>query len=308
MELSIVIPIYNEEGNLPELHDRLCKAANEIGKPFELIFVNDGSRDNSLLELIQLSKTHPSTKYINLSRNFGHQIAVCAGLDHAKGKAVAIIDGDLQDPPELIAEMYQKWQEGFQVVYAKRKERKGDSWFKKTTAKLFYTILKSLTQIDIPVDTGDFRLMDRQIVEDLKQMPEQNKFLRGQIAWLGYKQTAVLFDRDKRKHGKTGYSIGKMTSLAIDGITGFSDKPLQYVTRLGFVISLFSLIVIIYALYAHFVLHRTIEGWSSIIISTMFIGGVQLLSIGVIGAYISRMNKNIRNRPLYLIESDTLDK
>jgi len=208
----------------------------------------------------------------------------------------------LQDPPELIVDLFKKFNEGYEVVYAKRKERKGESAFKKVTAKIFYRTLKRITAIDIPLDTGDFRLIDRKVVNYLNQMPEQNKFLRGQIAWLGFKQTEVLFNREKRKYGKTGYSLGKMLRFAMDGITSFSDKPLQLVTKIGFTISFVSFIIILYAIYSHFVLDRTVTGWTSLIISSMFIGGVQLISIGVIGEYISRINKNVLKRPLYIIE------
>lgn len=306
-DLSVIIPIYNEEQTIGELYQRLKQAAISITANHELIFINDGSKDHSFLELLKLSKSDPGVFYINFSRNFGHQIAVTAGLDSCRGKAVVIIDGDLQDPPEVIPELYAKYKEGFEVVYAKRVEREGESLFKKATAKLFYRIMKRLTSIDIPVDTGDFRLIDRKIVEYLKQMPEQNKFLRGQIAWLGFNQTEVLFSREKRKHGKTGYSFGKMLRFALDGITSFSDKPLSLVTKLGFSISLISFLIILYATYAHFVLNRTITGWTSLIISSMFIGGVQLISIGIIGEYISRMNKNIINRPMYIVESSNVD-
>jgi glycosyltransferase involved in cell wall biosynthesis len=305
--LSVVVPVYNEEANIGEMYRRLQAAVSSITNDYELIFVNDGSRDQSLLQLIKLTQEDDKVFYINFSRNFGHQIAVTAGLDASHGAAVVIIDGDLQDPPEVIPELYKKYKEGFEVVYGKRKDREGESIFKKFTAKAFYRILKKLTSIDIPLDTGDFRLIDRQIVDYLKQMPEQNKFLRGQIAWLGFNQTEVLFSRDKRKHGETGYPFSKMLKFALDGITSFSDKPLQLVTKLGFTISLISFLIILYATIAHFVLDRTITGWTSLIISSMFIGGVQLISIGIIGEYISRMNKNTINRPLYIVESSNLD-
>ena len=279
------------------------KTVSQISENYELIFVNDGSKDNSLLELLKLAERDSRVFYINFSRNFGHQIAVTLGLDATRGKAVVIIDGDLQDPPELITDMFEKYKEGYDVVYAKRKDRKGESIFKKLTAKLFYRVLKQITSIDIPLDTGDFRLIDQKVVHYLNQMPEQNKFLRGQIAWLGFKQTQVLFDRDKRKYGKTGYSLNKMIHFAMDGITAFSDKPLQLVTKLGFVISF---VIILYAIYSHYVLHQTITGWTSLIISSMFIGGVQLISIGVIGEYISRINKNVLKRPLYIVEKSNI--
>jgi dolichol-phosphate mannosyltransferase len=305
-DISVIIPIYNEQDIIQELYNRLQKTVSQISENYELIFVNDGSKDNSLLELLKLAEQDSRVFYINFSRNFGHQIAVTAGLDASQGKAVVIIDGDLQDPPELITDMFEKYKEGYDVVYAKRKDRKGESIFKKLTAKLFYRVLKQITSIDIPLDTGDFRLIDQKVVHYLNQMPEQNKFLRGQIAWLGFKQTQVLFDRDKRKYGKTGYSLNKMIHFAMDGITAFSDKPLQLVTKLGFIISFVSFVIILYAIYSHYVLHQTITGWTSLIISSMFIGGVQLISIGVIGEYISRINKNVLKRPLYIIEKSNI--
>ena len=306
IDISVIVPIYNEEKIIPELHERLIKSVSSITDNFEIIFVNDGSKDNSLVELVKLSTVENRSFYINLSRNFGHQIAVTAGLDASKGDAVVIIDGDLQDPPELIPTLYSKHKEGYEVVYAQRNKREGETIFKKVSAKLFYRTLRKLTSVNIPVDTGDFRIIDRKVVDALKRMPEQNKFLRGQIAWLGFRQTNVMFDRDSRKHGETGYSFKKMWRFAIDGITSFSDAPLTLVTRLGFIISFVSFLIIIYALFSHFVLDRTITGWTSLIISSMFIGGIQLLSIGIIGTYISRMNKNTMNRPLYLVQESNI--
>ncbi|GAA4309923.1 glycosyltransferase family 2 protein [Nibribacter koreensis] len=306
--ISVIVPIYNEEKNLPELYRRLTDTLLGLGLPYELVFVNDGSKDNSLLEILRLSQTDSAVFYVNFSRNFGHQIAVTAGLDVCRGACAVIIDGDLQDPPELIADLYQKYQKGHEVVYAKRATRNGDSFFKKTTAKLFYRVLRASTATDIPLDTGDFRLIDRKVIDYLKQMPEQNKFLRGQIAWLGFSQTHVLFDRDSRRHGTSGYSLGRMLRFAMDGITGFSDAPLQFVTRLGFTISALSFLIILYAVYSHFILHRTITGWTSLIISSMFIGGVQLLSVGVIGEYVSRINRNVLNRPLYIVQGSNLSQ
>jgi len=307
VELSIVVPIFNEEQNLPELHSRLSDAARAITPSYEIVFVNDGSRDESRAILVLLSQRDDHVYYIHFSRNFGHQIAVTAGLDRCRGKSVVIIDGDLQDPPEVIPELYEKHKSGCDVVYARRSERKGETWFKRSTAKLFYRVLRRSTAIDIPLDTGDFRLIDRKVVDALKQMPEQNKFLRGQIAWLGFRQGEVLFSRDKRRYGKTGYPLSKMLRFAMDGITAFSDRPLKLVTAMGFAISFLSFAIIVYAMYSHFVLLRTITGWTSLIISSTFIGGVQLLSIGIIGEYISRMNKNILNRPLYVVESSNLE-
>jgi polyisoprenyl-phosphate glycosyltransferase len=306
-EISIVVPLYNEEKNIRLMYDRLVSSILKITSNFEIIYVNDGSKDNSFLELVKLSKEDERVKYISFSRNFGHQIAVTAGLDYSKGAAVVIIDGDLQDPPEVIPEMYAKHKEGFEVVYGQRLKRKGDNFFKKITAKYFYRILKKITSINIPLDTGDFRLIDQKIVKDLKNMPEQNKFLRGQIAWLGYRQTSVFFERDERKFGETGYPFSKMLKFALDGITGFSDVPLQFVTKTGIFISFISFLVILYAIFSHFILERTITGWTSLIISSMFIGGVQLISVGIIGEYISRINKNVQNRPLYIVRETKLE-
>ena len=306
-DLSIVVPVYNEEKSIRLMYDRLLASITVISNNFEIIFVNDGSIDNSFLELVKLSKEDERVKYINFSRNFGHQIAVTAGLDYSKGTAVVIIDGDLQDPPEVIPEMYAMYKEGFEVVYGQRLKRKGDNFFKKITAKYFYRILKKITSINIPLDTGDFRLIDQKIVKDLKNMPEQNKFLRGQIAWLGYRQTSVFFERDERKFGETGYPFSKMLKFALDGITGFSDVPLQFVTKTGIFISFISFLVILYAIFSHFILERTITGWTSLIISSMFIGGVQLISVGIIGEYISRINKNVQSRPLYIVSETNIE-
>lgn len=307
-DISVVIPIYNEEEVIPELYQRLTKAVCQLTDNYELIFVNDGSKDQSLIKLVELSHQDEHVFFINFSRNFGHQIAVTAGLDVCRGTAVVIIDGDLQDPPELIPTLYAKYQEGYEVVYAKRATRKGEGAFKKITAKLFYRILQQLTAINIPVDTGDFRLIDHKVVQHLKQMPEQNKFLRGQIAWLGFKQTQVLFNRDKRRYGTTGYSFSKMLQFAIDGITSFSDKPLQLVTRSGILISMIALLCTLYTLVVHFTGTEPVKGWSWIFLMSMFIGGLQLVAIGIAGEYISRISKNVNNRPLYIVEQTNIPK
>lgn len=307
VELSVIVPVFNEQEIILQLYSRLNAAVESITPNHELIFVNDGSKDATLFRLIELTEKDKRVKFINFSRNFGHQIAVTAGLDYCKGKAVVIIDGDLQDPPELIPELYKKHKEGNEVVYAKRIKRKGETVFKRLTARLFYRILKRITSVDIPMDVGDYRLIDRKIVDYLKQMPEQNKFLRGQIAWLGFRQTFVEFERDSRTTGKTGYPLSKMIKFALDGITGFSNTPLRMVTNLGLFISFVAFMVILYALYSHYFLHQTITGWTSLIISSMFIGGIQLLSVGIIGEYISRINSNVRNRPLYIVEKTNIE-
>ncbi|MDT0559247.1 glycosyltransferase family 2 protein [Ichthyenterobacterium sp. W332] len=306
-DLSIIIPVFNEEENISELYTRLSNAIQPITEDYELIFVNDGSSDGSLQKVQELSKQDNRVFFIDFSRNFGHQIALTAGLDFCNGKAVVIIDSDLQDPPELISELYNKYKEGFDIVYAQRERRRGESFLKKLTAKLFYRLFKRLVSFDIPLDAGDFRIFDRKIVLSLRNMTEQSKFLRGQMAWLGYKHTKVTYNRDSRKDGKTGYSYGKMITLAIDAITGFSDKPLAFVRRLGFFISFLSFLVILFAIFSHFVLKQTITGWTSLIVSVMFIGGIQLFSIGIIGEYISRINRDVKNRPLYIVDKTNIE-
>jgi dolichol-phosphate mannosyltransferase len=306
MKLSIIIPIYNEQGNIDRLINRLKGVVSKLAIDCEYIFINDGSKDDSINIIKNLAAIDSSVKYINFSRNFGHQIAVTAGLDKASGDRIVIIDADLQDPPELIIDMFHKMNDGFEVVYAKRKARKGESWLKKFTARMFYRILKAITSVNIPVDTGDFRIMDRKIVDVLKQMPEQQKFLRGQISWIGFNQTFVEYERDERNAGETGYTYIKMIRFALDGITSFSNFPLKFASICGFVVSGVAFLVGLYALYARFISGHYVEGWTSIIISVLFLGGIQLISIGIIGEYISRLSSNVRNRPLYIVDDTNL--
>ncbi len=308
MKLSIVIPIYNEEENIDSLINRLRTVVAQMKISCEYIFVNDGSKDHSFQLIKNLALADPAIKYIDFSRNFGHQIAVSAGLDLAAGDRVAIIDADLQDPPELIIEMFAKMDQGYEVVYAKRNNRNGESWLKKFTAKVFYRILKSITSVKIPVDTGDFRIIDRKVVNVLNQMPEHNKFLRGQISWIGFKQTYVEYDRKVRQAGSTGYTYKKMIRLALDGITSFSNFPLKVASICGFVVSGIAFMVMIYALYSRYITKDYVEGWTSTIISVLFLGGIQLISIGIIGEYISRLSENARNRPLYIINETNIKK
>jgi dolichol-phosphate mannosyltransferase len=290
------------------MHERLTKTLSEITDSYEMIFVNDCSKDQTLLRIKELAERDSHVKYLSFSRNFGHQIAVSAGLDFCTGEAVVIIDGDLQDPPELICKMYERYKEGYKVVYAKRKTREGETWFKKATAKIFYRLLASMTSIDIPVDVGDFRLIDRVIVEHLRNMPEKSKYIRGQIAWIGYKQTFVEYHRDARLYGTTNYPLKKMLRFALDGITAFSDKPLKIASGLGIFSAIVSLLALVYALVSHFCFHTTITGWTSLILSVLFIGGVQLITIGIIGEYIARINNDVRNRPLYILDEKNIDK
>ncbi len=308
VDISIVVPIYNEQEVIPELHERLRAAACKISDRYEIIFINDGSRDKSMVEIRKVARKDSQVCYINFSRNFGHQIAVTAGLDACRGKVVVIIDGDLQDPPELIPEMYAKYKEGYDVVYAQRGERKGETFLKKVTAAAYYRILKSLTSIDIPLDTGDFRLIDRKIVEYLRKMPEQNKFIRGQIAWLGFKSAPVVFSRDERKYGVTGYSFAKLMRLALDGITGFSNEPLLFAAKLGTAVAGSSVLVVLYALYSYFIAGNPPATWLPLLATALFIGGIQLIALGILGEYISRVNKNTLHRPLYIVAETNTHK
>lgn len=307
-ELSIVVPIYNESRIIGELCSRLVTVASGITDDYEIIFVNDGSRDDSLQQIITHCADNSKLHYINFSRNFGHQIAIMAGMDHASGKAIVTIDGDLQDPPELIKEMYAQYTDGYKVVYAKRTKRKGESVFKLVTAKMFYRLMARLVSFEIPLDVGDYRLISGDVLYYLKNMKEYDKYIRGQIAWLGFKSTYVYFERDERKYGKTNYPFKKMLRLAFNGITAFSDSPLKLATKMGFVVCFISFLIILYALYGYFFDKNTVPGWASTIISITFLGGVQLLSLGVIGEYISRIINNVRDRPLYVINDTSLDQ
>jgi polyisoprenyl-phosphate glycosyltransferase len=308
-DLSVIIPVYNEALNIGLLYGRLSQVMAGLGGTYELIFVNDGSRDNSIALIKELAAADLRVKYIDLSRNFGHQVAVSAGIDRAEGRAVAIIDADLQDPPELIGAMYAKMKdEGYEVVYAKRKKRKGEGFFKLLTARAFYRVLDAITAIDIPVDTGDFRLMDYRVVQALRQMPENNKFLRGQISWIGYRQTYIEYERDERHAGKTGYTYAKMFRFALNGITAFSDFPIKIVTFLGFTVSSFTFLMVIWSFYVRYFTNIPLEkGWTSIMVAIMFLGGVQLIGLGILGEYISRINTDVRQRPLYFIRDTNLD-
>jgi dolichol-phosphate mannosyltransferase len=306
--ISVVIPIYNEEKNIPLLFERLKNALENTAQSFELIYVNDGSKDKSIAVIKGLAKDHSFVKFINFSRNFGHQIAVSAGLDLCKGSEVVIIDADGQDPPELIPELYKKLNDGFEIVYAKRKSRKGESALKLLTARWFYKILAKLTSIYIPMDTGDFRIIHRKVVDQINKMPEKQKFLRGQMAWVGFRQTFVEYDRDERMSGDTGYTFRKMFRLAMDGITSFSNFPLRVATISGFACAFIGFFLIIYTLYSRYVLKDYEPGWSSLMITIVFIGGIQLIGIGIIGEYISRIYDNIRNRPLYIVDETNISK
>ena len=301
--LSVIVPCYNEEAVLNQLHLRLAAILETISENYEVIYVSDGSTDNTdnLLEDMVSDDQKNRVKFIKFSRNFGHQIAVTAGIEYAQGEAIVLIDADLQDPPELISEMVAKWQEGYQVVYCQRRKRDGESKFKLVTAKWFYQILAYLSDVNIPVNTGDFRLMDRKVVEVIKNMPEKDRFIRGMVAWVGFKQFALQYDREERFAGESKYPFWKMVKFATDGILSFSIKPLRLSTLLGLVSSLLSFIGIIYALIM-WVVGSPVLGWTLMFIAIMFFSGVQLISLGVIGEYMGRSYAESKGRPLYIIE------
>ncbi len=300
-KFSIVLPVFNEERTLASLYQRLTVVMGLLGETYELIFINDGSRDGSLDLLKKLSAEDPNLRIVSLSRNFGHQAAITCGLNYSCGDAVIVMDADLQDPPELLPELIGKWQQGYDVVYAVREQRHGESLFKRLTAALFYRLIRRLSNVDIPADTGDFRLLSRRVVEALKATRERSRFVRGLVSWVGFRQTGVRFVRDERVTGETKYPVRKMLKFAIDGITAFSFLPLQLATYFGFLISGFSFIYIVWAVLQKLFTDRTVIGWTSVIVAILFIGGVQLITLGVIGEYIGRIYEEVKHRPLYLV-------
>lgn len=299
---SVIVPMYNEEKVIPETYRRLTKVMETLDEDYEIIFINDGSRDNTKAMLSELCKTDKHIKMIDFARNFGHQIAITAGMDYAAGECMVIIDGDLQDPPELIPDMIKIWRSGFDVVYGKRKSRRGETFFKKFTAKMFYRLLGKLTDVDIPVDTGDFRLIDRRVCEALKQLPERSRYVRGLMSWVGFKQTAIEFERSERFAGETKYPLKKMLKLAMDGIMSFSYKPLRLASYLGTFLSLISFCYLIFVLLQKLFFPESAQsGWASTIAVSLFFNGIILLMLGIIGEYIGRIYDEAKGRPLYII-------
>ena len=300
--LSVIIPCFNEEDVLREMHLRvstICEQMDDLD--YEVIYVDDGSRDHTPELLDKLQCTDPHVRIVRLSRNFGHQIAVTAGLEHAAGDAAVLIDADLQDPPELIPVMVAKWRDGYDVVYAERLSREGETRFKLATARAFYRIMNRLAETQIPLDTGDFRLIDRRVVEALRAMPEHYRFVRGLVSWAGFRQIAVPYHRVSRYAGESKYPLAKMLRFAFDGITSFSVVPLRIVTITGFVASLVATAGIIYALGLRLFTSNWVTGWTALFIGLLFIGGVQLLSLGIIGEYVGRIYGEAKRRPLYLV-------
>lgn len=303
-KVSVVIPMYYEEAVAEECYNRVSTVLKNIENyEYEIIFVNDGSKDKTLEILENISKKDSNVKIISFSRNFGHQVAVTAGIQYVTGDAVVIIDADLQDPPELIPEMLKLWEQGNEVIYGKRKIRVGESKFKLLTAKMFYKTLNALSDVEIPKDTGDFRLVDKKVIDVVNAMPEHNKFLRGLFSWVGFKQTAYEYERKERFAGKTKYPLKKMLKLAADGIISFSTKPLKIVGGLGIISIILSLVILIYSLISYiFQLNNLTAGWTSIMVAITLFSGVQLLSIWIMSEYIARIYDETKNRPQYVID------
>lgn len=301
IKYSIVVPVYNEEEVIHETYRRLTEVMRSTKEAYELLFVNDGSRDRTAEIIKEYSEQDPAVVLLDFARNFGHQIAITAGMDYARGEAVVVIDADLQDPPELILEMIEKWKQGFDVVYAKRTKRKGETYFKKQTAAMFYRFLRAMTDVDIPLDTGDFRLLDRKVCNQMNSIQEKNRFVRGLVSWVGFKQIAVEYERDERLAGESKYPLKKMLKLSMDGITSFSYKPLKLASYAGVTLSGVGFIYLLVVLYLKLFTDSTITGWSSLIVIQLFFSGIILIILGMIGEYIGRIYDETKNRPLYIV-------
>jgi len=301
VELSIVVPLYCEESNVDYLFKRLEAVLDRLGRSYEIVCVDDGSDDDTLKALRHHWQRNPCIKVVALSRNFGKEVALSAGIDYACGQAVVPIDADLQDPPELIETLVTRWKEGYDVVYAKRRSRQGESWLKKWTADSFYRVMERMSKVPIPRDTGDFRLLDRRVVEVLIRLPERTRFMKGLFAWVGYRQTEVLYDRDPRHSGQTKWNYWRLWNFAVDGIVSFSIAPLRIWSYVGIVLAIISF------LYGSFLFFRTIllgidvPGYASLMVAVLFLGGVQMVSLGILGEYLGRVYEEVKGRPLYLV-------
>lgn len=307
MELSVVVPVFNEEQIIEVFYKRISKLLSEMKKEepnfeWEVIWVNDRSTDSSLDIMLRLHKKNSCFKILNLSRNHGHQLAITAGMEYAKGDAVVIMDADLQDPPEFIANLYAKYMEGYDVVYAVRKNREAESFFKLITAKVYYRILKRLMNVEFPVDAGDFRLMSRRVVDTLVSMHESHRFIRGMVSWIGYKQCGIHYDREKRYAGTTKYPLRKMVKFALDGLTSFSTAPLRLASLVGFITALAGFLYAFYIIAIALLTSKFILGWATIVVLMLILGGIQLLTLGIIGEYIGRISNEVKRRPLYLVD------
>ena len=305
IKYSLVIPCFNEAEVISETIKRLQNVTHRLmDYKFELLLIDDGSKDNTKTVIKKSMQTFKNVRLISFSRNFGHQIAVTAGIDYALGDAVVLIDADLQDPPELIELMIKKWEEGNEVVYGTRTQRHGESFFKKITAKFFYKFLNSMSDVVIPNNTGDFRLMDRRIVNILKDMPERHRFVRGMISWIGFRQTSVFYERQKRYAGESKYPFLKMLKFGMDGILSFSNKPLMLAMLLGFISSFISIIVMGFIIWSRLYSNDWVKGWTALMFTTLFFGGVQLIAIGILGEYVGRIYVEAKGRPIYIIDEN----
>jgi dolichol-phosphate mannosyltransferase len=299
--ISIIAPNYNEAGSVQEFYRRICATMEYLGESWELIWVDDGSTDDSSDMIRELAYQDPHVRPVIFARNFGHQLAVTAGMDYSRGQVVIIMDSDLQDPPEVIPDLLAKWREGYEVVYAIRSEREGETWFKLFTASLFYRLIYRITDVDIPLDTGDFRLMDRKVINVLNQMRERHRFLRGMSVWSGFRQTGVEYKRAARFTGETKFPLRKMVKFASDAITSFSYVPLQIATYLGFFSAGISILAIPAVIVARLAGSKAFEGQATTLIAVLFLGGVQLISLGILGEYIGRLYDEAKGRPLYVV-------
>ncbi|SNS26456.1 dolichol-phosphate mannosyltransferase [Sphingomonas laterariae] len=304
-DISLVIPVFNEEAVLPALFIRLDALMAVIRGRVEILMVDDGSRDASAAMIVKRAAADPRYRYVGLSRNFGHQAAITAGMELAAGDAVIVMDADLQDPPETVLELIARWREGYEIVHARRRSRAGETRFKLWTASLFYRGLRALTKVDIPADVGDFRLVDRRAIETFRAMPEQDRFVRGMFGWMGYRQAVVEFDRDERAAGVTKYSLGKMVRLALDGVVGFSDVPLRLALWTGAIISLGSLLYGAYVVAMAIFGAGLVSGWASLAVLVSFLSGINLLMTGIVGVYVGRTHREVKQRPLYIVARDT---
>lgn len=302
LKYSIIVPMFNEEEVIEETYRRLSEVMDRTGEGYELVFVNDGSRDRTVEIVERICGEDSHVRLVNFSRNFGHQIAITAGMDYSRGQAVVVIDADLQDPPEVILKMIEMWKKGYDVVYGKRLKRKGETVFKKITALFFYRLLRSMTNVDIPVDTGDFRLIDRKVAEVLRGLKEKNRFVRGLVSWVGFRQTSVEYVREERWAGETKYPLKKMIRFAMDAITSFSHKPLRMATYLGFGLSGLSFIYLVIVLFQAMFTETTIQGWASTVGINLFFNGIMLILLGVIGEYVGRIYDESKDRPLYIVQ------
>ena len=299
---SVVIPAYNEQEVIVETYNRITKVMSDMGEAYELVFVNDGSKDKTAEIIAGFCKDDLCVRLINFTRNFGHMPAISAGMEHARGQAIFVIDADLQDPPEIFPEMAAKWKEGYHVVYGKRIKRKGESAFKRLSAMLFYRLLRKMTSVDLPSDTGEFRLIDRKVCDAVNKLPEKNRYIRGLVSWVGFKQVPVEYVREERFAGSTKYPLRKMIAFAFDAITSFSYKPLKLATTLGFIISLLSFVYILFAIYQALFTDWTVAGWASTIAAILFTQGIVLMLLGLMGEYIGRIYNELQNRPIYIVQ------